>query len=54
MIFVDDGSQDGSWEVIARLAAEDPRVRGHPVPPQFRQGGRAQRRLRRRPGASWS
>ncbi len=28
MIFVDDGSTDGSWEVIQRLAAEDPRVRG--------------------------
>jgi dolichol-phosphate mannosyltransferase len=28
VIFVDDGSQDGSWEVIERLAAKDPRVRG--------------------------
>jgi len=26
--FVDDGSTDGSWEVIRRLAASDPRVRG--------------------------
>ncbi|HUT13216.1 MAG TPA: glycosyltransferase family 2 protein [Thermoguttaceae bacterium] len=26
--FVDDGSTDGSWEVIERLAAQDPRVRG--------------------------
>ncbi|MBI2826585.1 MAG: glycosyltransferase family 2 protein [Planctomycetia bacterium] len=28
MIFVDDGSTDGSWDTIARLAAEDPRVHG--------------------------
>ncbi|HEV7301974.1 MAG TPA: glycosyltransferase family 2 protein [Tepidisphaeraceae bacterium] len=26
--FVDDGSKDGSWEVIERLAAADPNVRG--------------------------
>jgi glycosyltransferase involved in cell wall biosynthesis len=28
IIFVDDGSQDASWEVIARLAAQDSAVRG--------------------------
>jgi len=28
VIYVDDGSTDGSWEVIERLAARDPRVRG--------------------------
>jgi len=28
MIFIDDGSSDGSWEMIERLAAADPRVRG--------------------------
>ncbi|MCI0360906.1 MAG: glycosyltransferase family 2 protein [Planctomycetaceae bacterium] len=28
MIFIDDGSTDGSWEAIERLAAADPRVRG--------------------------
>ncbi|MEO6808972.1 MAG: glycosyltransferase family 2 protein [Isosphaeraceae bacterium] len=27
-VFVDDGSQDGSWSVIQGLAKEDPRVRG--------------------------
>jgi len=28
MVFVDDGSADGSWELIEQLAAEDPRIRG--------------------------
>lgn len=28
MIFVDDGSTDGSWEMIERLASDDARVRG--------------------------
>jgi glycosyltransferase involved in cell wall biosynthesis len=27
-VFVDDGSTDGSWQTISRLAAEDARVRG--------------------------
>ncbi len=28
IVFVDDGSRDGSWDVIRRLAEQDPRVRG--------------------------
>jgi len=28
MVFVDDGSDDGSWKTIAQLAADDARVRG--------------------------
>jgi len=28
VLFIDDGSTDGSWEVIRELAAADPRVRG--------------------------
>ena len=28
ILFVDDGSRDGSWAVIRKLAASDPRVRG--------------------------
>jgi glycosyltransferase involved in cell wall biosynthesis len=28
VVFVDDGSNDGSWEVIERLHANDPRIRG--------------------------
>ena len=28
LIFVDDGSTDGSWGQIRRLAIEDPRVTG--------------------------
>jgi len=28
MIFIDDGSQDSSWEVISRLAANDDRIKG--------------------------
>jgi glycosyltransferase involved in cell wall biosynthesis len=27
-IFVDDGSRDGTWQVIRQLAGEDERVRG--------------------------
>ncbi|MCE9606939.1 MAG: glycosyltransferase family 2 protein [Planctomycetia bacterium] len=28
IIFIDDGSSDGSWELIRKLSADDPRVRG--------------------------
>jgi len=28
IVFVDDGSRDASWQIISRLAAQDPRVRG--------------------------
>lgn len=28
IIFVDDGSNDGSWELIERMAASDPQIRG--------------------------
>ena len=28
LIFVDDGSNDGSWDAIERIAAADPAVRG--------------------------
>ncbi|MEN6458439.1 MAG: glycosyltransferase family 2 protein [Thermoguttaceae bacterium] len=28
LIFVDDGSTDGSWQIVRQLAASDPRVRG--------------------------
>lgn len=35
IIFVDDGSTDGSWEVIERLSKEDSRVRGIQLRGQF-------------------
>ena len=28
VVFIDDGSNDGSWSVVRRLAADDPRVQG--------------------------
>ena len=28
VVLIDDGSTDGSWEEVARLAADDPRIRG--------------------------
>ena len=28
LIFIDDGSQDNSWEVINQLASQDKRVKG--------------------------
>jgi glycosyltransferase involved in cell wall biosynthesis len=42
ILFVNDGSKDGTWAFISRLAAEDPHVlglclsrnRGQPLPPE--------------------
>ena len=48
-IFVDDGSRDGSWAVLAELAGRDPRVPRDPVSAQLRQGGRPDGRV---PGRS--
>ena len=28
LIFIDDGSQDNSWEIINQLASQDKRVKG--------------------------
>ena len=53
IVFVDDGSRDGSWQIIQKLAAEDPCVRGCPVSPQFRQGGGSRRRFCPCAGANW-
>ena len=49
IIFVDDGSQDESWAVIAQLAAADPAVRGI----RFRRNfGKAAALRRRIPGGA--
>ena len=50
LVFVDDGSTDGSGEYLAGLAAEDPRVRVAQARSQPRQVRRPERRLRRQPG----
>jgi polyisoprenyl-phosphate glycosyltransferase len=38
IILVDDGSTDGTWELITRLSASDPRVRGLRLSRNFGKG----------------
>ena len=40
ILFVDDGSTDGSWSVIQRLAEQRSARARHSLSPQLRQGGR--------------
>lgn len=47
---VDDGSTDGSWEVLRTLAQRDGRLRCVPAGPQLRAAGRAALRLGGTPG----
>ena len=48
IVFVDDGSTDGTWEQIEAAAAADPRVRALRFRHQLRQGRGAGGRPRRR------
>lgn len=52
IVFVDDGSSDGSWEAVCRLKVRRSACAGHPVSPQLRQVGRALLRFRGRRGKS--
>ena len=53
IMFVDDGSTDGSWEAIRQLAAADPRVRGIRFRRNFGKAA-ALAPAFARPAASWS
>ena len=46
VVFVDDGSTDGSWKAIRRLAERRSARQRAAVSPQLRQGRRPERRLR--------
>ena len=39
IIFIDDGSRDGSWQTIERLAKDDSRVKGIRFRRNFGEGG---------------
>ncbi len=45
IIFIDDGSSDGSWEAITQLAQTDPRVHGIRFRRKLWQGRGAERRV---------
>ncbi len=52
VVFVDDGSTDGSWATIRRLAAADPHVSGLKFRRNFGKAA-ALMPASSRPGASW-
>ena len=54
LILVDDGSKDGSWAVIERLVAKDPRRARAEVRSQLRRDGRVAMRACARRAASTS
>jgi glycosyltransferase involved in cell wall biosynthesis len=47
VIFIDDGSRDGSWDVVRDLAREGRARPRDQVPAELREGGGAGRRVRR-------
>jgi len=51
VIFVDDGSRDGSWDKIRRFATADPRIRGIRSRRNFGKAARTRRGVRCRAGA---
>lgn len=45
VVFVDDGSQDGTWDIVSRIAAKDSRVRAFKQPVNMGKGAALRRAI---------